>query len=265
MIACELQGRLGNMMFQIAAIENMGYMAGIETIYPYVDKNIDDLAKPQACTSEPIGREYFTLFPNFDWHKNHDKEIKIKNTVHVPFEYVPINPTDNTCYVGYFQSEKYFPNRELILKLFEPANFIKERMSKYADIIGNDKAAIHIRRGDYIKLKHVYNILDMSYYKRAIDILNQRGIEAFVIFSNDMEWCRGNFKGDQFTFVTEDKYTDMFLMASCSHNIIANSAYGWWGAWLNANPNKYVIAPRSWFMGNSLNSKDIIPDTWIKI
>lgn len=265
MITAELQGKLGNMMFQIAAIEYMGRSVGIPTAYPHVDKNVDDLAKPQACSSEPNGREYFTLFPNFDWHKNLDKEIHIRTTVRVPFEYTPITPTDNTCYTGYFQSEKYFPDKGFIRHLFEPANFIKEKMAKYDDVIGDNKASIHVRRGDYVKLGHVYRVLDMDYYNETIKVLKLRGVREYLIFSNDIEWCRENFRGEQFIFINEDKYTDLFLMSRCAHHVIANSAYSWWGAWLNPSPDKCVIVPGKWFVSNTLSSRDIVPQDWIRI
>lgn len=265
MISCELQGRLANMMFQIAAIENMGYRSGIETCYPHVDKNVDDLAKPQACTSEPNGRRYFNIFKNFNWHKNHNKNMQFSQVVKVPFEFTPITPKDRTCYVGYFQSELYFPDRDFILNLFEPADFIKLGLVKYTDIVSGNKASIHVRRGDYIKLNHVHNVLEMDYYNEAMKILKLCGVSEYLIFSNDTEWCKKNFKGEQFTFIKDDSFIELYLMAQCSHHIVANSAFSWWGAWLGANPNKQVVAPLKWFSNSQLNDKDLIPKTWIKI
>ena len=152
MITCSLQGRICNMMFQIATIENMGKDSGLLTCYPTVDRDIDNLKKPQACSSELHGEEYFKIFKNFDWHKNYDLPQHSYKVVKVPFEYTPIIPEDNTCYVGYFQSEKYFPDRDFILNLFEPSEYILEQLEKYKDVIGTNKASIHVRRGDYHKL-----------------------------------------------------------------------------------------------------------------
>jgi hypothetical protein len=253
------------MMFQIAAIENMGYRSGLLAGYPHVDKNIDDLTKPQACSSEYNGREYFKIFRNFDWHKNHDKDMRIDRTINVPFEYTPITPQDHTCYKGYFQSEKYFPDRDFILNLFEPADYIVEKLVKYKEIIGDNKASIHVRRGDYIKLSQIYNVLDMNYYNEAMKILGLCGVTEYLVFSNDIEWCKNNFSGGQFNFITEDSFTTLYLMSKCKYQIIANSAFSWWGAWLNNNPNKQIIAPRKWFNSPEYNDKDVIPQNWIKI
>lgn len=266
MITAELRGKLGNMMFEIAAIESMGEKSGILTAYPNVDKNVDDLAKPQACSSEPNGRTYFTLFKNFDWHKNLSWDTFIRDKVYVPFEFVPIIPRDHTCYIGYFQSELYFPNREFVLNLFRPADFITEQLEKYKDIIGVNKASIHVRRGDYIRLNNIYNVLDMNYYNTAMQILKFKKVTEYLIFSNDVDWCKNNFRGDQFFFINDNSFVELYLMSKCAHNIIANSAFSWWGAYLNENIDKAVIAPNKWFASTAkVSDKDIIPNSWIKI
>ena len=265
MITTELQGKLGNMMFEIAAIENMGYRTGFQTAYPNVDRNIDDLKKPQACTSEPNGRKYLTAFKNFDWHKNIDGDTHADRVERIPFEYIPITPRDYTKYLGYFQSEKYFPDRDFILNLFEPADFIQEKLKLYKDFFEENVASIHVRRGDYIKLSHVYNVLDMAYYNKAINYLKDRGVEEFLVFSTDKEWCEDNFRGSQFNFIEDDSLVELFLMGQCAHQIIANSAFSWWGAWLNNKEGRQIIAPQKWFNTRTLIEKDIIPQNWIKL
>ena len=265
MITAELRGKLCNMMCEIATIEGMGHRTGIPTAYPNVDQNIDDLAKPQPCSSEPNGREYFKLFKNFDWHKNHDGDMHCDRIVNVPFHYVPIVPQDYTKYIGFFQSELYFPDRDFTLKLFEPADFIVERLKKYKDIVGKNKAAIHVRRGDYIRLSHTYNVLNMDYYAKAMLYLANYGVREYLVFSNDAEWCRESFKGNQFTHIKDDQYTELYLMSQCAHQIIANSTYSWWGAYLNNKPNRQIVAPLVWFSTNKNNSQDIIPLNWTKL
>ena len=265
MITAELQGRLGNMMFQIAAIEYMGHKSGFGTAYPHVDANIEALKKPQACTSEPEGEKYFGAFKNFDWHKNLDKEILIYSTVQVPFGYIPITPRDNTHYIGYFQSELNFPDRDFILNLFKPAEYIQKRLKEYKDIIGVNKASIHVRRGDYAKLNSVYHVAEMDYYRLAMDCLNTQGIAGYLVFSNDVDWCKENFVGEQFTFIHDDALIELFLMSKCQDNVIANSAFSWWGAYLNPNPNKVVIAPKKWFNTPRHDASNIVPKSWMTI
>ena len=96
---------------------------------------------------------------------------------------------------------------------------------------------------------------------------NFNNCENFIIFSDDIKWCKNNFIGDKFTFIEGEKdYIDLWLMSLCNHNIIANSSFSWWGAWLNQNPNKKVIAPINWFgPEKKLNPKDIYCKNWIKI
>jgi hypothetical protein len=265
MITTSLQGKLGNMMFQIAAIESMGHQSGFLTGYPTVDKDIENLKKPQACTSELHGEEYFKLFKNFDWHKNFNVPHNSFGLVKVPFEFVPIVPQDDTRYVGYFQSEKYFPDKDFVLNLFEPSDYIKEQLEKYKEIVGQNKASIHVRRGDYIKLNHVYNVLDIDYYRKAISCLQDFGINEYLIFSNDTEWCNDNFKGDQFTFIHDNSFVELFLMSKCTHHVVANSSFSWWGAWLGNDSKRVNIAPRKWFATDTPSSKDIIPATWIAL
>ena len=263
MITAELIGRLGNMMFEIAAIEDMGLTTGIKTCYPNVNANINDLRKPQACTSELRGYEYFKLFKNFDWHKNGDEDSHCDNVVNVPFHYEKIIPKDYTKYIGYFQSELYFPHRDFILNLFEPAQHIVDKLDKYKDIIGQNKAAIHVRRGDYMKMKNIYYSLDMSYYQGAMDYLKSKGVREYLVFSTDIPWCKQTFKGQQFTFIEDDSFVELFLMSKCAHNVIANSAFSFWGAWLNQNPQRQIIAPKKWFADN--RRENIVPTSWIKI
>jgi hypothetical protein len=172
-------------------------------------------------------------------------------------------PVDYTKYIGYFQSELYFPHRDFILNLFEPAQHIVDKLDQYKDVIGQNKAAIHVRRGDYMKMKNIYYALDMSYYQGAMDYLKSKGVTEYLIFSTDIAWCKETFKGQQFTFIEDDSFVELFLMSKCAHNITANSAFSWWGAWLNQNPRRQIIAPKKWFVDN--RRENIVPLNWIRI
>ena len=130
--------------------------------------------------------------------------------------------------------------------------------------------SIHIRRGDYLTLPQ-YNVFnDLDYYKRAIAHFKNLYREelTFVVFSNDMEWVKRNLRiGNKTIYVDwnkgEDSYKDMILMSHCTHNIIANSSFSWWGAWLNMHPDKVVIAPQLWLQNKP--SKNVVPSDWILI
>lgn len=176
-------------------------------------------------------------------------------------------------YDGYWQHEEYFYEaRESIHKSFSfPAmtdNRNKEIMTR---LRATNSVALHIRRGDYINHPLYRGICDLNYYKRAIGYL-EKNVEPqlYCIFSNDIEWCESNLYdlllGKEVLYVDCNKgmqsFVDMQLMSLCMHNVIANSSFSWWGAWLNRNPRKVVVSPKKWL---NVESEDPIPDSWIRI
>ena len=124
--------------------------------------------------------------------------------------------------------------------------------------------SVHVRRGDYTKLQDHHPLCTVEYYEKAMAMFKDH---SFLVFSNDIEWCKENIKGPRVMYSEEESAAkDLQLMASCDHNIIANSSFSWWGAWLNDNQNKKVIAPSNWFGPTcDHSSKDIVPETWIRI
>jgi len=124
---------------------------------------------------------------------------------------------------------------------------------------------VHIRRGDYLNKIHKHPTQPKEYYYSAFSQFNED--IHFLIFSDDIEWCKNNLKYKYLYFIEEElDYISLYLMSLCNHNIIANSSFSWWGAWLNQETNKKVIAPSNWFGKNKkLNTKDLIPSKWIKL
>jgi hypothetical protein len=270
MITCRLKGGLGNLLFQIAAIEAMSIDSGIPSTYYNVNSQIklinDDLDHNPTLKH---ANEYIHIFKNFDWNKNSVNNISF-NSIKVPFHYVKIQPKPNTCYDGFFQSEKFFKHREKeIRNLFEPSTEIAEYIkSKYSFLFNTDVTSIHVRRGDYLKISHIHPLHNMDYFNAGINLIGNES--TFLIFSDDIEWCKENFKGDNFIFFNEKDYIELFMMSYCKNNIMSNSSFSWWGSWLNKNPDKKVIAPMLWFSQEAVQRKginpiDIIPQTFIKI
>jgi hypothetical protein len=170
---------------------------------------------------------------------------------------------------GYWQNEKYFINiRDEIIRDFIPKNNNSIIVENYLkDINTTNSVSIHVRRGDYANHPNI-GILDISYYQKAV-IYMTKYIEnpIFYIFSNDIEWCKENFIFIDKKIIidkTNNEIEDMILMKNCNHNIIANSSFSWWGAWLNKNDNKIVIAPKKWMAENPNNYK-WVPDNWVEI
>ena len=179
---------------------------------------------------------------------------------------------ENALFIGYFQCYQYYDQiRKQLLDEFVPSTSIDSENQKILDLIQKtNSVSLHIRRGDYVKLQHVHGLCNLEYYQKAIDfIVSKTSVSPhFFLFSDDIEWVKDNLKINfPFTVVdlNHEKKSpwDMWLMKHCKHNIIANSSFSWWGAWLNENPNKIVIAPKKWRTDDA--PIDIVPPDWIRI
>ena len=133
---------------------------------------------------------------------------------------------------------------------------------------------MHVRRGDYVtdaRARAYHGVLPLEYYRAAVACISARALSLrLFVFSDDPDWCRAHFRvGPPATFVDENhrdrSHEDLRLMSLCRHHIIANSAFGWWGAWLDPRRDKTVVAPRQWFGEPSLDTRDLIPESWIRL
>ena len=225
-------GRLGNSIFEAAATIALAKRNDDQYIFP-----------PWADA------QYFNLNNCFS-----NSIQTTSNYEETCYAYRPIPYKPNLNIHGYFQSEKYFIDyADEIRRIFTP----KSKIPRH-----NGVASIHVRRTDYIKFPNHHPLCDMSYYEKA---MMEVGVNKFIIFSDDMAWCKEHFKGNQFEFSEGNAhYQDLALMASCEHHIIANSSFSWWGAWLNPN-KKNVIAPKRWFgpaLAPTHPITDLIPNGW---
>jgi hypothetical protein len=262
MIYCNLKGGLCNMLFQIAAtkslsIDNNTYCSFPNLISHLNYLNSDDLFNPKLKHS----LEYLNLFDKLD-HSTIQQNVRVLN---FPFEYIEIGKIEEDVLIdGFFQSEKYFKhNRQSILDMFI---FNFELDVKYNFFKKNKITSIHVRRGDYINYPNHHPTQSLEYYSESVEIL-ERETELFVVFSDDIDWCKENLKLDNVIYIENEKdYIELYLMSICSNNIISNSSFSWWGAWLNKNENKKVIGPLKWF-GDAIkhSTEDILPQEWIKI
>ena len=170
---------------------------------------------------------------------------------------------------GYFQNPVFFDRlRKSICSEF---SFPKLDV-KYQEVLNalenSNSVAIHIRRGDYLKSKinEHHGILPITYYQDAIGYLSDKLTNPYYfVFSDDPTWCAENLLFLDNKYIVSDDHqawVDMYLMSQCKHHIIANSSFSWWGAWLNKNPDKIVIAPKRWVMETETN---IIPEEWISL
>ncbi|QNM86252.1 alpha-1,2-fucosyltransferase [Polaribacter pectinis] len=182
---------------------------------------------------------------------------------------------------GYFQSYKYFVGYEGFVKSI--FTFPKDKIGPQNhqilnEIIANKSISIHIRRGDYVndsKTNKTHGTCSLDYYYQAIEEITKNKTNNYNLyfFSDDIDWVKEKFniinisKNYISNNTAQNSWIDMFLMSNCKHNIIANSSFSFWGAWLNSNPNKKVIAPKKWFLDQTLEaqSQNLIPPQWIRI
>lgn len=249
MISCNLAGGLGNYMFQIAATHTLAYRNNDVAKFNFSDAI--QIHKNITCYKDNILRNVSNgpcdLFYQYD---------------EPSFEFDELPYKSGMLLNGYFQSEQYL-DRELILKLFKIDDYNLQYIHSKYDF--NNVVSMHIRRGDYLNRHDKHPVQALEYYKNAIKYFDNSN--SFYILSDDIEWCRLHFKGDRFKFIENEKdYIDLWIMSLCEHNIIANSSFSWWGAWLNANSNKVVIAPKKWFgVNKKLDTSSLIPNKWITI
>jgi len=202
------------------------------------------------------------MFKNFDWG-NSRVDVPIRTTK-FPFHYHKSNIVDRVCYDGFFQSELYFPDREFILHQFEPSDFVTAQLKKYDNMLNGTACSIHIRIGDYVRLARHHALQPNTYFEEAIKYIGE--VDTYLVFSDDMDLAKSMFIDSDITpyYIENEKdYIEIFLQSKCTHNIISNSSFSWWGAWLNTNINKKVVGPSIWFgPSKKLITKDIIPESW---
>ena len=252
MISCNLKGGLGNYMFQISAAISYAIQHRVRPVFDF---------QSAQQVHENINSYKASLFRKVTNSKF--RTDKIYREPHYHYKTIPFN-MGNTMLDGYFQSEKYFyPNSKVIHMMFSEDRESKKYIdNKYLKLFDEDTCSVHIRRTNYLNLQEFHPIQTMDYYNKAMDII---GKKRFVVFSDDIPLCRNNLHAKDICFIEGEKdYIDLFLMSRCNDNIIANSSFSWWGAWLNKNSKKNIIAPENWFGPNLSinNTKDLIPESW---
>ncbi len=300
MIILRLRGGLGNQLFQYAAGKALAMHHQVElkfdtytyTLHPYRKFQLDKFCIEEKVASQQeinalIGGNKILRYINKRYYT-----ILNKNKVFLQPHYHFYNnffQLPSQLYLsGYWQSEKYFlPIEKVIRESLEPRLPFTGKNKELAAAMDTENAiSIHIRRGDYTsnaRYADFFGVMDDTYYEQAIaQIGKQVATPSFYIFSDDINWCKKRFASyPNVTFVEhntgDDAHYDMRLMSCCKHNIIANSTFSWWGAWLNQNPEKIVIAPKQWFKKDYFtaknpvykdrhyDTKDLIPQSWITL
>lgn len=290
MIVVKLVGGLGNQMFEYAAAKGLAARLGVEL---KLDKawfaqiapgdtprhyELDSFKlkqdfldfKPFFAGDNLVSRAKALVAPAFG-----RKALKLYKEPHYHYSVNLLKQQNNTYLDGYFQSEKYFAHiRKELLDDFTWAKPTTGKNKKLLDVIATDEnsVSIHVRRGDYVSNENAaefHGLRGVDYYKAATKIV-EKSVKTpnYYVFSDEPDWCKENLRFKHSTTYIDwntDGAEDMRLMKSCRHNVLANSSFSWWGAWLNTNENKTVIAPKQWFNDPSININDVVPESWQRI
>lgn len=261
-IIASLQGGLGNQMFIYAFARNMSLMRG-DGLKLYGDR----LSKANTPREFELGKFGIAL----DYDDGEFRKVVTEGTLEYnPYmKQIAINlPGKTLMYDGYFQSEKYFEeNKDKIVKDFKwVESSLSDETLEYKDKIQKynkkyETVAVHIRRSDYLDKDSVMEILGHDYYFEAMDyIIDKYSNAKFICFSDDIEWCKNNIP-ECSEYINNDS-SDMYLLQLCKHQIIANSSFSWWAAYLNNNKKKIIIGPKKWYKSNDINP---CLESWIKL
>ena len=246
---------LGNHLFQIASTIGIAKMNNLSASFPEINKFKHHWG--EAITN--------SVFRNLNKNRI-NIEHQWANEVNCTCFY-NVKCEDNTKIVGYLQSYKYFDFcRDDILKIFETPYEIKTYIfNKYCMSPNTVSISVHIRRGDYLSEKCELND---DYYARAITFVVSKIQTDYKIFicSDDIEWCKTHILNDKCIYVeNEETHIDLYIMSLCDHNIISNSTFSWWSAYLNQNNEKIVVYPKKWGSMYTHDVSDLLPDSWIEI
>jgi hypothetical protein len=269
MIITKLIGGLGNQLFQWACARNLQKIYNHKLMYD--DHILNCSGYDHRINAYIVRKQDIYRFPKIKMENNHlySNQLYENNSykIYDNFNYETfskINFLDvNSIYYldGYWQGEKYFKDvsNEIRYELSPTEEFIKN------NIVDKNALSIHVRRTDYLGLSDTHPVQTLSYYESAIDLLNHTG--NIYIFSDDIEWCKQNFKFKNMHFIhNEDALVDLWMMSACEKNVIANSTFSWWAAWLNNHPNKRIVCPKNWFGPKApYSDKDILDNDWIKL
>lgn len=281
----KMKGGLGNQMFQYAfykslKLKNEKVFFNLEHYRSTKEHNGLEIEKIFNIKLKTDTKIEWLLKKNWltNLIRSIMKKIKIMKIYSIPDiiydEKILKSPEKIVVYSGYWQSEKYFKEIETeIRKVFSFPELDGKNKEIEKKIVNEESIAIHVRRGDYINHPTLGGLVTSEYYTKAMEYMEKcTKNPKYYIFSDEIEWCKKelDLEGREVVFINhnkgEESYKDMQLMSLCKHNIIPNSSFSWWGAWLNRNPNKIVIAPKKWFTKESgYRYADIVPESWIKL
>lgn len=275
-VSCNICGGIGNQLFQIATTLEYANKYNKVPIF----KNVVDLYNQHGFERKTQWEKLFSnklnIIEESEYNKIHFNTYnEIINNVYNEIPKIKGNILLN----GYFQAIGYiskktretmqyliYSNEDNMYKAYEIYKEIKKFFGSEDD---DDYVSMHVRRGDYLYIQNFHNVLDINYYINAYNIISKEKEKNIVVFSDDIEWCKTNFKiyDKKIYYVdTKELCIDLILMSFIKHNILANSSFSWWASYISNYDDKTVIAPRKWFgTQGPKNWNDMYLPSWIRL
>ena len=283
MKAVKFLGGLGNQLFQYA------FFLALKQQFKDVKADLSDFEDYklhngfELSTIFKLDLPQITSFERKLYLRNNDKWIwrklrRVYNTKNAYVEEFPqfaysqaiFEDHKNRYYWGYWQHINYLNKVEDILRLhLKFPSFEDSENLRIQNLLHKENAiSLHVRRGDYLQEPLFKDICTGDYYRKSIEYTKEtQDSPLFVVFSNDILWCKSQFKDINAIFVDHNiglnSFRDLQLMSSCNHHIIANSSFSWWGAWLNGNPDKVIISPKKWVNDLAMDTSGLVLPTFV--
>jgi hypothetical protein len=293
MILVKLRGGLANQMFQYATARRLAHVHDTEV---RIDTGWYERLPPDATPRQYL-LDYFAISGRRASLRDTAGTNGIRNARpaelplalarkvrpryrfvaerHFHFDPAILELPDWSCLFGYWLSERYFADiRDIVRQEFTFVRSLSPSNEELrAEIAGTRSVAVHVRRGDYVTSPLTaarHGVCDVGYYQRARTVIEEQvPSPTYFVFSDDARWAADNLDlGPNVTVIDDnphDPISDLRLMAAARHNIVANSSFSWWAAWLNDNPEKLVVAPTRWMRDPSFDDRDVVPARWTRV
>lgn len=280
MIIAQIEGGLGSQMFGYAAARRLALKLGVEV---YIDTRAFrgyDKFRPELHHLD-VDATLLSDEESDDICGQFNEKITTVRPAHLHVDRSILDIDQSfVLMAGNYVSEDYFFDatdtiRRDFRRVSEQSAYSIETHERIEDIRrqGYSPVSVHVRRGDYAQdpvINAMYGLCSLEYYERAFTLIKKLVDNPwFVFFSNDTEWVTENFASEKHLITRPPRNTDpvddMMLMAACGHNVLANSGFSFWGAWLSDNPEQVVIGPRPWLLDRSINTEDIMLRDWISL
>lgn len=293
-IVTQLKGGIGNQLFQYAAGRRLALSRGADLfldisslaksvrmvrsyeLHPF--NIVARIADDEVLSRIPPARQQGLWKRIAEALRGHTSSSFLREFKEKHFHFDPDMLTlhDDVYLAGYWQSERYFTDVADLIRCECTVTTLPEgkNLDMHDEIAACEAVSVHVRRGDYVtdpEVLAMHGTCSVDYYEKAASYITERVKHpVFFIFSDEPQWVRDNIKlNHPVNIVTHNGpdrgYEDMRLMSLCRHHIIANSSFSWWGAWLNPKQDKIVIAPKRWFNDHDADTRDICPDSWVRL